>query len=230
MLSYFRDGGLAATKHWAYLSAKADIMLTHVEAGRDYLAEELLWPLISDNEEVIDWYRQYQVPYLLPPDRIAGDKDNPKSWLFYRFQSWLALNQRWDELGERCERILAMQGEIKKDRAYLIDHRFYLALARGDVSAMKSVLLEKVTPVQRKRRYLQQSGITWDLVDSYTVIFAKLAWRNGYELDLDTPWVPKDWLPVKPLEKYEDPWSFMQNFDIWQRFEGEWAELSPQRL
>lgn len=230
MLAYFRDGDIVATKHWAYLSSKARIMLAHLEVGNDYLTEDLLWPLLSDNEEVIDWYRQNQSMYHPEKPSIdGGDKDNPKSWMYYRYQSWLALNKRWDELGERCERILAIKDEIKKDRSYLIDHRFYLALARGDAMAMANVLMEKVTPAQRKRRYLQQSGVTWDLIDSYATVFAKLAWRSGYELDLDTPWIPKEWLPVKPLDKYEDPWPFMQNFDIWQPFAEPYAKYSPRR-
>lgn len=230
MLAYFRDGNIETMKHWAYLSSKARIMLAHMEVGNDYLTEDLLWPLISDNEEVIDWYRQNQSMYHPEKPSIdGGDKDNPKSWMYYRYQSWLALNKRWDELGQRCERILAMQDEIKKDRSYLIDHRFYLALARGDASSMTNVLMEKVRPAERKRRYLQQSGLTWDLIDSYATLFAKLAWRSGYELELDTPWIPKEWLPVKPLDKYEDPWPFMQTFDIWQPFAEPYAKYSPRK-
>jgi hypothetical protein len=228
MLAYFRDNDMPNMKQWAYLSAKTRIMWEH-ETLSDYLTEDLLRPLISDNEEVIEWYRRFSLPYELPKNVSGGDKDDPKNWMFYRYQSWLALNARWDELGERCERILAMQEQIKKDRSYLIDHRFYLALAKGDKAGMTAVLLEKVTPKERKTRQLQQSGITWDLIDSYATLFAKLAWRAGYELELDTPWIPKDWLPVRPLEKYDEPWPFMQGFDIWQPFAEPYAALSPKR-
>lgn len=228
MLPYFRDNDMANMKQWAYLAAKAQIMWEH-ETLNDYLTEDLLSPLISDNEEVIEWYRRFSLPYELPKDVSGGDKDDPKNWMFYRYQSWLALNARWDELGERCERILAMQEQIKKDRSYLIDHRFYLSLAKGDKAGMTAVLLEKVTPKERKTRQLQQSGITWDLIDSYATLFAKLAWRAGYELELDTPWIPQEWLPVQPLQTYEEPWPFMQGFDIWQPFAEPYAALSPKR-
>ncbi len=228
MLAYFRDHDMASMKQWAYVSAKARIMWEH-ETLSDYLTEDLLRPLISDNEEVIEWYRRFSLPYELPKDVSGGDKDDPKNWMFYRYQSWLALNARWDELGERCERILAMQEQIKKDRSYLIDHRFYLSLAKGDKAGMTAVLLEKVTPKERKTRQLQQSGITWDLIDSYATLFAKLAWRAGYELELDTPWIPQEWLPVQPLQTYEEPWPFMQGFDIWQPFAEPYAALSPKR-
>jgi hypothetical protein len=232
MINYFRDHDLSAMKQWAYVSAKLWIMLHHLEeeAAADYLSEDLLWPLLSDNEEVISWYTQHEAMYHPSKPSIAGgDKDNPKSWMYYRYQSWLALNARWDELGARCEHILGMQDEIKKDRSSLIDHRFYLALAKGNKSEMQAVLLEKCDPKNRKRSHDQESGLTHNFIVSYATLFAKLAWRNGYELDLDTPWIPKDWLPVQPLQTYEDPWPFMQSFDIWQPLEGEWAKWSPQR-
>lgn len=230
MINYFRDRNVLLMKQWAYVSAKLRIMLFHIFPSEDYLSEALLWPLISDNEEVIDWFKQNDAMYYTEKPSIdGGDKNNPKSWMYYRYQSWLALNQRWDELGERCERILAMQDEIKKDRSYLIDHRFYLALARGDVTQMQAVLLQKCEPSQRKIRHDQESGLTHNFIVSYATMFAKLAWRSGYELDLDTPWIPKEWLPVKPLDKYEDPWPFMQSFDIWQPFAEPYAKYSPRR-
>ncbi|MCY1554464.1 hypothetical protein D9M68_910380 [compost metagenome] len=64
---------------------------------------------------------------------------------------------------------------------------------------------------------------------SYATLFAKLAWRKGYELDVDTPWIPKEWLPIRPNETYEDPWLFMKSFDIWQPFPEPWTQYSPVR-
>lgn len=230
VVGHFTNSSPIEFKQWSFLAAKLRIMYQHMFPAEDYLTEDLLWPLLSDNEEVIDWYRQNHAMYHPENPSIAGgDKDNPKSWMYYRYQSWLALNAKWDELGERCERILAMQDEIKKDRSYLIDHRFYLALARGDQAAMESVLLEKCDPKNRKLRYDQESGFTNNFIVSYATMFAKLSWRHGYELDVDTPWIPKEWLPVRPNAKYEDPWPFMQSFNIWQPFPEPWAQYSPER-
>lgn len=229
MYAWFYEKNLTEMKQWAYVSAKLCIMLKHMQTGEDYLTEELLWPLISDNEDVIDWYRQHNRPYMLGKKVTGGDKDDPKSWMFYRYQSWLALNERWDELRQRSEYILSMQDQIKKDRSYLIDHRFYLALANGDKQGMEAVLLEKCNPKNRRLRYEQESGSTDRFIVSYATLFAKLAWRNGYEVQVDTSWIPKEWLPVQPLEKYEDPWPFMQIFDIFQPFYGDLLEWSPVR-
>lgn len=227
--AWFCQHNIYQMKKWAYISTKLHIMRYHMQTGENYLTEELLWPLISDNEDVIDWYRQHNRPYMLGKKVTGGDKDDPKNWMFYRYQSWLALNERWDELRQRSEYILSMQDKIKKDRSYLIDHRFYLALANGDKQGMEAVLLEKCNPKNRRGRYEQESGLTRYFIVSYATLFAKLAWRNGYEVQVDTPWIPKEWLPVQPLEKYEDPWPFMQRFDIFQPFENDLAKWSPVR-
>ncbi|MNY84556.1 hypothetical protein D3C78_07110 [compost metagenome] len=229
LLSHFRDGSLSEMKQWSYLAAKIHSMALH-ESLAKILVVDLLWPLISDNEEIIDWYRQFDAPYWPDNPKITGrDKRNPKDWMYYRYQSWLALNQRWEELAERCERILFKQDEIKKDRMYLIDHRFYLALSRGDIPGMENVLTEMCQPRMLALRHKQESGLTNKFIASHATIFAKMAWRNGYEVNVDTPWIPKEWLPIKPNKSYEDPWPFMQKFDIWQPFKQPWTDRSPIR-
>lgn len=229
MLAYFSEGNTVMLKQWSFVRAKIRAMYIH-ETLEDNLTEDLLWPLISDNEEIIEWYKKFDAQYWPDdPSITGGDKRNPKDWMYYRYQSWLALNQRWEELAERCERIIAMQDEIKKDCMYLIDHRFYLALARGDVAGMECVLTEMCQPRMLALRHKQESGLTNKFIASHATIFAKMAWRNGYEVNVDTPWIPKEWLPIKPNKSYEDPWPFMQKFDIWQPFKQPWTDRSPIR-
>ncbi|PWB19098.1 Imm49 family immunity protein [Comamonas sp. JNW] len=109
-----------------------------------------------------------------------------------------------------------------------MDHYFYLALAKGDKAGMEKVLEEKSLPKNRKVRYEQESAITRDFIDSYATFFAKLAWYNSYELKVENPWIPKDWLPIKPNDQYDDVWEFMKKFDIWQPFAEPWTKFSPR--
>ncbi|MFX6597555.1 hypothetical protein ABTG67_18925, partial [Acinetobacter baumannii] len=69
---------------------------------------------------------------------------------FHGYQLILALNDEWDQLRKRCELIL--QTDLKKDKKYLIDHRFYLALANGDKNEMENVLTELTSPKIAKVR------------------------------------------------------------------------------
>lgn len=94
---------------------------------------------------------------------------------------------------------------------------------------MRQILMEMCSPKLRSRSYQYESGLTNNFIVMQATLFAKLARRHGYALDIDTPWIPKDWLPIRPNEKYEDPWPFMQNFDIWQPFPEPWTQYSPVR-
>ena len=83
----------------------------------------------------------------------------------------------------------------------------------GDISGMESALAEMVTPRQIRWRNGHEGYTGWFIVIE-AVIYAKIAWRHGFEVDIDTPWIPAEWLPVLPLSRYDDPYDFMQSFDI----------------
>ncbi len=228
---YFSGNCLKGLKCWSGVTSKVKILRQHMFPTEHYLTEDLLWSILSDHEEFIDWWRQNEAPYQEVQYRGKSRLvDVPTDAMFYRYQIWLALNSRWEELAKRCETILGMESKITKDRPYLIDHRFYLALARGEKEKMESILEEKCTKKNRRIRVRRQSGITENFIDSYATLFAKLAWRNGYEVEVETPWIPKDWLPVsRDLDYVDPPWKFLQEFDIWQPFPEPWTKFSPKK-
>lgn len=216
-LAFFRKNNVAEGKRWASTAAKLQILRSFLLPGEMYLVEDLLWPTLSDNEELIDWYCRFDSPY----SHHLPEIDNPKSFYFYRYQSFLALNGRWNELADRSRRILAMSDQITRDRSYLIDHEFYLALANQKKDEAERVLMEKVAPKARRSRYEQQSGMARDFMDTYATLFAKLAWRRGLQVAPNTPWIAEKLLAVSPLDEYPDPWPFLAEFDIWQSIPGQ---------
>lgn len=222
---WFVDNELSSHKQWAYVAAKINRMIIQMEPGGWFPAYKQLYALLSDHPGIVNWYKQHKVPYFVAGE--AEDRDNPKQPAFHGYQAILALNGEWDLLARRCEQILAM--ELVKDKKYLIDHRFYLALAQGNKSKMEAVLNELTSPkVARIRNVEQAFGLTENLIATHATIYAKIAWWHGYEVEVDSPWVPKEWLPIAPLASYEDPWPFIQSFDIYQSFEGDWASWSPK--
>ena len=225
LMAWFRGHELHCHKQWAYVAAKINRMIFQMEPGGWFPAYKQLYALLSDHPGMVNWYRQHKVPYFVAGE--ADDRDNPKQAAFHGYQAILALNGEWDLLARRCEQILAM--ELVKDKKYLIDHRFYLALAQGDKSKMEAVLNELTSPkVARIRNFEPAFGLTENLIATHATIYAKIAWRHGYEVEVDSPWVPKEWLPIAPLTSYEDPWPFMQSFDLYQPFDGDWAPWSPK--
>jgi len=224
LLAWFAEHDLRAHKQWAYVAAKLNRMNFQLSPADWFPAYEHLYALLSDNPEIVNWYRQHTVSYFIAGE--IDDRDNPKQAAFHGYQALLALNGEWELLAQRCEQILAM--DIKKDKRYLIDHRFYLALAKGDKAAMESVLNELTSPkIARQRNVEQAFGLTERLIATHATIYAKIAWRHGYEVEVDSPWVPREWLPIRPLDRYDDPWPFMKDFDLYQPFEDGWADWSP---
>ena len=41
--------------------------------------------------------------------------------------------------------------------------------------------------------------------------YAKLAWLSGIEVDIDSPLVPKELLPLQSNEKYDDSYDFLKS-------------------
>lgn len=228
MFIWFAKGDLQQVKQWSYLSAKAKRMHYQIKPYSWFPSYEFLSALLSDNQEIIDWYAAHQSSYNVNRYEIAA-RDNPESPTFHGYQMILALNNQWDELRERCERILNM--ELKRDKKYLVDHRFYLGLANGDQAAMEEALAELTSPkVAKVRNYEFAFGLTEQLIATHAVIYAKLAWLKGYPVQVDTPWIPKEWLPIKPLKNYVEPWEFMQKFDLWTPLDAGDSVFEPYLL
>jgi len=202
LLAFFRDGHPELFRQWAYSAARFDAELMSRGWYDDYLIGDLVWAVLSDNNEIIEWYAASAPRF--STEAFVSDIGKPKSMAFYRYQAYLALQSRWDELGERAEQVLAISGQIKRDTEYLIDQEFYLALARGDADSMESIIGKLVTPQLRKKRYKTQNGLARDMMDTYAILFSKIAVRSGYDIRVDSPWIPRELLNLKPCSEYPD--------------------------
>ena len=164
---------------------------------------QLLKPLLSNHAKLIDWFAHDDKGF--DPKRI----ENPKTWDFWGYQSLVALRGEWDLLIKRCEMVIEDPPKASEHQSYQIDHQFWLALARGDVGGMQEVLQMLVTPKLLRSRKNFESGYTEDLISTPAVIYAKIAWFHGYELLLDTQYIPSEWLSMTPLTQYDSHYGFL---------------------
>lgn len=93
---------------------------------------------------------------------------------------------------------------------FLLDNDFFLALTHGDKTAMEVSLHNLTLPSSIKKRLDMEGGYSEGLISSFGVIYAKIAWRHGYEVVVDTPYIPSEWLPVKPLAHYDAHYEFLK--------------------
>jgi hypothetical protein len=206
IFSWFGIHDLHAMKQWFYVAAKLDQLYYRMEEndpeiGRGY--PELFKSILSDHEALIDWFAHYDLAYDMK--RV----ENHKTHDFWAYQVNVALLGDWPRLIKRCEKIINDPPRGSREQKYLVDHHFFLTLAHGDIEGMQSVLQEIVSPKAIQARLDYESGYTADLISTPAVVYAKIAWRHGYKVKIDSPYIPVEWLPVEPLNKYDPHYSFL---------------------
>lgn len=221
--SWFINDDLNAAKNWFYAWGKLRFIgsqppfkdLPSGYYGYGYGCGKIVdatFALVSDHPALIRWIGDAERERA----RTRPDKDaeNPRMQEYWGRQFYLALRGDWDALGARSERILADPPKSGDGLFFLNDHRFYVALARGDADGMRSAILSLFNKKGRPRLG-REAPFTEHLLSTYAVLYAKLAWRHGYELTFgDSPYLPEAWLPIRPLDAYVDPYPFMERYDF----------------
>ena len=207
MSEWFTHYNLTSMREWCYVASRLDQELYRrvpdtMSPGAKML--QLLKPLLSNNREMIDWFANHDQAYDLK--RV----EDPKTHDFWAYQGVVALRGDWDRLVSRCRTIANDPPKAREEQKYLVDYRFHLALARGDMGEMQAALRELVTPSALQRRSNSESGYTEDLISTPAVIYAKIAWLHGHRVVVDTPYIPAEWLPMDPLPSYDAHYQFLK--------------------
>lgn len=204
--SWFGLRDLEAMKEWFFLSASLDKKIYEIEIDRSGPISkllQLLYPLLSDNRDLIEWYANNLDLYY--QDRI----ENTKTADFFAYQGVVAIRGEWDRLKDRCARVLADPPRTSQLKKYIIDHQFFLALADHDVPRMEAAIAAVAEPRAVRGRANDESGYTESLISTYAVIYAKIAWFHGFKVKIDSPFIPADWLPIQPLSHYDPRYKFL---------------------
>lgn len=226
LLSWYQDNDLKQFQQHAYVSSKVKRMYLQYTPDDWIGAYGHFMALASNNPELIHWFSQCTLDNLSTYQKTIH-RNNVGSPIYHAFQAILALQGKWQLLGERAEYILA-NPPGKKMLKYQLDQRFYLALAQGDVTVMEQVLSEFTSPkVAKVRNFEQAFGLTEHLLSTFAFIYAKIAWLHGYQVQVDSSLLPMEWLPMTPLVKYKDEFDFMAEYDIFKPFSGEFKSRSP---
>jgi hypothetical protein len=159
--------------------------------------------LVSDNVLLVDWFCNYSEVF--DEKRIQSTTTAD----FLAYQIILAVKGDFAQLIERCLQMNESPPKGPK-KIFLLDNDFFVALANGDVSGMEAVLIELTSPASIKKRLSMESGYSENLISTFGVIYAKIAWRHGYEVRIETPYIPAEWLPINPLNNYNPIYSFLK--------------------
>lgn len=193
LLAWFDEGDLPRARDWFRQAAVLDRQrhLARPDAFSPAAKTlQLLKPLLSDDDELIDWFAHRDSAY------DAARVQDPRTVDFWAWQAVLALRGQWPLLEARSDRALALPPGPGLQR-YQIDQRFYRGLARGDVHVMRQALADLLQPRHLATRSDEEGGCTLGLICTPAVIYTKMAWRRGWQIVPDSPLVPSAWLPVQ---------------------------------
>jgi hypothetical protein len=155
-----------------------------------------LYGMLSDNPEVIDWLASVETP------RLIGERDDPGLPRFHLHLVQLALKDRHDELEARIAQVAKKAPKpLRGDFASGQD--FYSLFLKRDKAALEQLLT---------RHAKKQTGdpLVEDFLAEGSTYRAKLCWIKGMEVQVDSPLVPMELMPVQPLARYDNEYEFLK--------------------
>jgi Immunity protein 49 len=206
--NYFFEKDLIKTKQAFYKHGRLTQFLVSKYDSNvlGYGIDNFSFIMLSDNADLIRQFSQLKYENYLGESYMQA-VDKGKSTAMYIIQC--LIKNDWSEY----ERVLPIFKNkfLKKNKLMEIDGIFYEALAQRDKKTMEEVLKELVSPKIHKKR--NTMPLVNEFISYPAVGYAKLAWYKGIEVEVDSPLVPKEWLPIQPLkdEDYID-YDFVKAF------------------
>ena len=222
-----KNENILELKQWFYVSSLLRIESCKYAGGWNmWTPHAFIFALLTDNQGLID---KYSILTTANDDDhhkpLSEAVDYPKEGRFdvLRFQA--VLRQDWNAVNQMKE---IFHEKIKKPKNFeLWEIDFYDALQKKDANAAQQIIYEYLHP--KIHQYLNQhlveefSGEIWS---HQPVMFTKLAWMNGLEIEIDNPLVPMELMPIKPLEHYDYHYDFLNPNWKPQSF---WGKLFGQK-
>lgn len=203
---WFEASDLESMKNWFYVSQCLQKYQFTLQSDKMNLLPKTLdfmRGLVSDNAPLVEWFCSCQG--IFDEKRVASTTTAD----FLAYQIILSVKGDFAQVAERCLQMSKKPPKGPK-QIFLLDNDFFIALSSGDLSGMESALKELTSLPSIKKRLSIENGFSEGLISTFGVIYAKIAWRHGYEVRVDTPYIPAEWLPVKPISHYEPVYGFLE--------------------
>lgn len=206
------DHNATASKRHFYVCGLLDefqISLTNYRFF-DYGLHHISYAVLSDNEPLIERYAnlRYQrgANAELSMDEMVAIGELP-IWC-NTVQFFMANDNEGVERNLNIIETKTLKNLPKKEEGLKDDYEFYKALKLGDKAKMEEVLEKLVSPKIHKKR--NDNPILNQYISLPALGYAKLAWRKGIEVEVNSVLVPKELLHIKPLDNYEIPYDFLK--------------------
>ena len=191
-------------------------------------ASQMFEMFMSNNPDFITFFKN-NIDMIMPDD--YDSKKNKYGYLkndygtFFLIRVILhAIRGDFEEVKKRCDAYLE---NPLKDSYYKygeLHYEFLSALADKDIDGMKKAI-NGMMEQKVARKFSNDCNPDYEFyLHVYVIIYAKIALYHGIDLEIDHEVAPKELIDITPLEKYEDPYDFMKDFDLATVTPKEWKE------
>ena len=191
-------------------------------------ASQMFEMFMSNNPDFITFFKN-NIDMIMPDD--YDSKKNKYGYLKNDYGSFFlirvilhAIRGDFEEVKKRCGAYLE---KPLKDSYYKygeLHYEFLKALADKDIDGMKKAI-DGMMEQKVARKFSNDNNPNYEFyLHVYVIIYAKIALYHGIDLEIDNEVAPKELIDITPLEKYEDPYDFMKDFDLATVTPKEWKE------
>ena len=183
---------------------------------------------MSNNPDFITFFKN-NIDMIMPDDYDSeknkyGYLKNDYGLFFLIRVVLHAIRGDFEEVKKRCSAYLE---KPLKDSYYKygeLHYEFLSALADKDIDGMKKAI-DGMMEQKVARKFSNDNNPNYEFyLHVYVIIYAKIALYHGIDLEIDNEVAPKELIDITPLEKYEDPYDFMKDFDLATVTPKEWKE------
>ena len=191
-------------------------------------ASQMFEMFMSNNPDFITFFKN-NMDMIMPDD--YDSKKNKYGYLKNDYGSFFlirvilhAIRGDFEEVKKRCDAYLK---NPLKDSYYKygeLHYEFLKALAEKNIDGMKKAI-DGMMEQKVARKFSNDCNPDYEFyLHVYVIIYAKIALYHGIDLEIDHEVAPKELIDITPLEKYEDPYDFMKDFDLATVTPKEWKE------
>ena len=183
---------------------------------------------MSNNPDFITFFKN-NIDMIMPDDYDSeknkyGYLKNDYGTFFLIRVILHAIRGDFEEVKKRC---VAYLKNPLKDSYYKygeLHYEFLSALADKNIDGMKKAI-DGMMEQKVARKFSNDNNPNYEFyLHVYVIIYAKIALYHGIDLEIDHEVAPKELIDITPLEKYEDPYDFMKDFDLATVTPKEWKE------
>ena len=211
-----------------YIGGKLRILSTSRSSMLVTHPTQMFEMFMSNNPDFITFFKN-NIDMIMP-----DDYDSKKSKYVYLKNDYgtfflirvilHAIRGDFEEVKKRCDAYLK---NPLKDSYYKygeLHYEFLGALADKDIDGMKKAI-NGMMKQKVARKFSNDNNPNYEFyLHVYVIIYAKIALYHGIDLEIDNEVAPKELIDITPLEKYEDPYDFMKDFDLATVTPKEWKE------